>query len=63
MKPIVFGTIFLLLIFVPLILPNLILHFLSKGNVYIYYQIEGDTTNELHILQVANNIMSVIIKL
>ena len=55
LKPILLGTIFLALIFVPAIMPNFFLHLVSFPNVYIYHKIEGSDANEpneLRILQV-----------
>ncbi len=60
-KPIVLGLIFLVITFAPAILPNLILNFLTEENVFVFYQIEGTTSNELRILQVCISIMNGVI--
>ena len=55
LKPILLGTIFLALIFIPAIMPNFLLHLVSFPNVYVYHKLEasdGNDRQELLILQV-----------
>ena len=51
-RPILFGTILLVLIFVPACLPNILMSILSKEKVYLYRQIEEKTSQNLLILEV-----------
>jgi hypothetical protein len=55
LKPIVCGSIFLILIFMPVILSSVLLHINSKENVFIYYQNQEEHSNNLDILQVIFN--------